>query len=166
MSRWQVAHRCGVCVGSLLHGHTENVYCRKGTFALWSHLLRVTSSFLIFYHRKFLVVHKSSLLSAAAEREKIIAEFDSKVWGPVFRGGLAPGPWEVQTGRLFEQCQNNPGNKGQLTSHCSAFNAEKKVLEDVFCIPTRWWGIIFRFGFFEAVVTAPTPCPTFTYTWC
>lgn len=83
------------------------------------------------------MVHKSSLLSAAAEREKITAEFDSKVWGLAFRGGSAPGLSEMQTGRLFEQCQNNPRNKGQLTSHCNAFNAEKKVLEDVFCIPTR-----------------------------
>lgn len=137
VSRWQVAQRCGVCVGSLLHGHTENVYCRKRTFALWSHLLRVTSSFLIFYHRKFLVVHKGSLLSAAAEREKITAEFDSKVWGPRLRGGPAPGLGEMQAGRLFEQCQNNPRNKDQLTSHCNAFNAEKKVLGDAFCIPTR-----------------------------
>lgn len=84
------------------------------------------------------MVHKSSLLSAAAEREKITVEFDSKkVWGPMFSGGPAPGLSEMQTGRLFEQCQNNPRNKGQLTSHCNAFNADKKVLEDVFCISTR-----------------------------
>lgn len=83
------------------------------------------------------MVHKSSLLSAAAGREKITAEFDSKVWGLAFKGVSAPGLSAVQAGRLFEQCQNNPRNKGQLTSHCNAFNEEKKVLEDVFCIPTR-----------------------------
>lgn len=46
------------------------------------------------------MVHKSTLLSAAAEREKITAEFDSKVWGPLLRGGPAPGLSEMQTGRL------------------------------------------------------------------
>lgn len=56
-------------VGNLHHG-AENVYCRERTFALWSHLLLVTSRFLIFYHRKFLVDHKSNPLSPAAGGEQ------------------------------------------------------------------------------------------------
>lgn len=69
LSGWQVAGGCQVCVGNL-HSGAENVYCRERTFALWSHLLLVTSRFLIFYHRKFLVDHKSNPLSPAAGGEQ------------------------------------------------------------------------------------------------
>lgn len=77
---WQVPHCCQPSVGNP-HGNAENVYCGGRTFALWSHLLAVTSRLLIFYHRKFLVGHKSGPLSAAAGGAAVRRA-----------AGLSPGP--------------------------------------------------------------------------
>lgn len=57
------------------------------------------------------MAHKSSLLSTAAEREKIIAEFDSKVWGPMFKGGPAPGLCEMHTGGSLNNVKIIQGTK-------------------------------------------------------
>lgn len=126
--RWQVAGGCQVCVGNLYSG-AENVYCRERTFALWSHLLLVTSRFLIFYHRKFLVDHKSNPLSPAAERGGEAVHYAAGLSLSLQCGAehLCPAKCKVCAPRTMLKWTIQ-GGKGQVNHSCAAFYANKKKM--------------------------------------
>lgn len=151
LSWWQAAHCCQARVGNP-HSDTENVYCGGRTFALWSHLLPVTSRFLIFYHRKFLVDHKSSPLSAAAGGEKRCAA----PWGWAAAARVQPSTCALQNADcvLFKQCSSELYRGAKVTRTIIVLHfmqTKKNVLEDVLCIVTRYCKIIFRLRGFEAL---------------
>lgn len=157
--RWQGAGGCQVCVGNL-YSSAENVYCRERTFALWSHLLLVTSRFLIFYHRKFLVDHKSNPLSPAAGGgegggcglEKWCTAPPS--WASASSVGQSTCALQNANSVLLKQCANElySGPKVKWTIIVlHLMQTKKNVLEDVLCIVTRYCRIIFRLRVFEAL---------------
>lgn len=156
LRRWQVAGGCQVCVGNL-HSGAENVYCRERTFALWSHLLLVTSRFLIFYHRKFLVDHKSNPLSPAAgggwwwggETVRRAAGLSLSLQ----RGAehLCPAKCKLLCSSNNVKMNYTGGQRSSEPLLCCILCKQKNVLEDVLCIVTRYCKIIFRLHVFEAL---------------